>query len=159
MHYATYALYVMAAYFVASARYDEARSHAREALDLARELQMSSASASSRRSLPPPYARHGSEMRSGFGHEKRRRGIRSRKKMSRHLSTNVAHGASPPPPEVSEIVVPAVAAELADVAPPSVPAKKGDVFAFVAPELVRRLQKHKGLRPAGARVAIKAPAS
>jgi tetratricopeptide (TPR) repeat protein len=43
MHNATYALYNMAAYFVASSRYDEARSHAREALDLARELQMSSA--------------------------------------------------------------------------------------------------------------------
>jgi predicted Rossmann fold nucleotide-binding protein DprA/Smf involved in DNA uptake len=69
----------------------------------------------------------------------------------------VAHGASPAPPEFSDLfapAVPAAATELAVVVPPSVPVERGDIFAFVAPELIRRLQKPMKLKEFAASIGV-----
>lgn len=66
----------------------------------------------------------------------------------------VGHGGLPAPADFAELFSGAVVAEPADAALPLVPAKHADLFAFVAPELIRRLQKPMKVKEFAASIGL-----
>jgi predicted Rossmann fold nucleotide-binding protein DprA/Smf involved in DNA uptake len=66
----------------------------------------------------------------------------------------VGQGALPAPADFAELLSGAVVPEPADAALPPVPAEHENLFAFVAPELIRRLQKPMKVKEFAASIGL-----